>query len=207
MCLCLIIHRPREIGRAWQWGELEKMAHFKNLCFSKGPSFSGANWKSKLSRVFRDLWIIPLMAEDWIVLFSEHNFYLWVSYLLHMVTKFNRQRHLTKHAHGRVYTVVFLVAVRFHKYAKMASVNGPLGRVAKCKKWSGLFDHLTILKLTELLKYLSFIFRKQIRTRSVFYLFRERGTWLWNAEFQHRWIDQNKMEPSLLHRGKIWKVC
>ncbi len=38
-------HRPREIGRTWLWGELEKIVRFKNLkkqyCFSKRPSFSG----------------------------------------------------------------------------------------------------------------------------------------------------------------------
>ncbi len=60
----MINHRPRGIGRAWLWVKLEKiarLARFKNLlillCFSKRPSVSVANKKSKFIRVSRDLWI------------------------------------------------------------------------------------------------------------------------------------------------------
>jgi hypothetical protein len=52
--LLLSHHRPREIGRAWLWAELEKIARFKrlensSLYFQNNPAFPGRIGKPNLS--------------------------------------------------------------------------------------------------------------------------------------------------------------
>jgi hypothetical protein len=46
-------HRPREIGRAWQWGELEKIPRFKLVnffsVFQNGLAFLGRIGKTSLA--------------------------------------------------------------------------------------------------------------------------------------------------------------
>jgi hypothetical protein len=84
----MFVNRPREIGRAWLWAELEKIARFKRKKFqpllSKWPSFSVANWKTKFIRVYRDLWFVAqcvfVRDLDWTSV-KEVNRSFWVTFL------------------------------------------------------------------------------------------------------------------------------
>ncbi len=64
-------HRPREIGRAWLWGELEKIARFKilensSLYFQNDLAFLGRIGKPSLSE-FPEIYgqAITIFAQVW----------------------------------------------------------------------------------------------------------------------------------------------
>ncbi len=50
----MVVHRPREIGQTWLWGELKKLARFEKLenlssVFQNGLAFLGQIGKASLS--------------------------------------------------------------------------------------------------------------------------------------------------------------
>ncbi len=56
----MVVHRPREIGQTWLWGELEKIARFEKLenlssVFQNGLAFLGRIGKASLSKFLRPM--------------------------------------------------------------------------------------------------------------------------------------------------------